>query len=74
MQDKLLGYLLGALEAEEIAVVEKTIASQRELHGQLDQLRLVLAPLEPLRQEVDAPSGLAVRTCQRIREIRLAGP
>jgi len=72
MQDKLVGYLLGALEIEEILFVEQALASDAEARHHLELLRLALAPLEPIRQEANVPEGLAQRTCLRIREVRAA--
>jgi hypothetical protein len=71
MKEQLLGYLLGALEVEETVFVEQSLVGDAEAQGHLELLRLALAPLEPLRQEVNAPEGLASRTCQRVREVRL---
>jgi hypothetical protein len=70
MQDKLLEYVIGLLDGEEAASVNEILAGDAGLQSELHLLRLGLAPLEPLRQDVDAPQGLAVRTCVRIREIR----
>jgi hypothetical protein len=71
MQDKLLGYLLGTLEIEETLLVEQSLVEDSEARSQLEVLRLALIPLESARCDVDAPVGLALRTCQRIREARL---
>ncbi|MBI1902500.1 MAG: hypothetical protein HYS13_15475 [Planctomycetia bacterium] len=70
MQDKLLGYLLGALEGEETAFVEQALTSDGETRRQLDVWRLALVPLQSLPRQVDAPAGLTRRTCQRIRDTR----
>ena len=69
MQYKLIEYLLGALEVEEIAYIEKMLQADAEARRQLEVLRIGLVPMEGDRQHVDAPAGLAVRTCQRIREL-----
>lgn len=70
MQDKLIGYLLGALEVEEASQVEQLLAADEELRRQLEVLRLGLAPLAGDREHVDAPAQLAMRTCQRVRDAR----
>jgi hypothetical protein len=71
MQDKLLGYLLGALEIDETLLVEQSLAQDAEARSQLEILRLALSPLETVRCDVEAPAGLAIRTCQCIREVHL---
>jgi hypothetical protein len=62
--------VIGVLDGGEATAINEALAADVELQGQLYLLRLALAPLEPLRHDVDAPQGLAVRTCVRIREIR----
>jgi anti-sigma-K factor RskA len=68
MHDKLIGYLLGALEAEETIDVEQVLRVDGEARRQLDVLRMSLAPLEADRKYVEAPRRLSIVTCQRIRE------
>ena len=68
MQEKLLEYLIGVLEIEETTALEQALTGDAELQTDLELLRLALAPLASLRRDVDAPEGLAVRTCLRIRE------
>lgn len=70
MHDKLIGYLLGALEAEETTYVEQILQVDTEACRQLKVWQISLAPLEPDRQHIEAPARLAVRTCQRIRQAR----
>jgi anti-sigma-K factor RskA len=70
MHDKLVGYLLGSLDSEEVSDVEKLLAENSEIRRDLETLRRALDPLEGDRQHVDAPEGLASRTCQQIRELR----
>jgi anti-sigma-K factor RskA len=70
MKEQLLGYLLGALEVEETLFVEQLLVSDAEAQSHLELLRLALAPLDPLRQEVNAPDG-PPWCCQRVREVRL---
>ena len=72
MQEKLVGYMLRALEAEEIAFVHELIQYDLEVRRQLEILRRGLDPLEGDNDHVDAPPGLAVRTCQRIHEARIS--
>ncbi|MBI3461514.1 MAG: hypothetical protein HY000_00415 [Planctomycetes bacterium] len=70
MRDKLVEYLLGSLEIEETVRVDQALRIDFEIKSQLELLRLALAPLEAFRKEVDAPDGLASRTCQRLRDVR----
>lgn len=69
MQDKLIGYLLGALEVDETTHIEHVLRAESEARRQLEVLRMGLAPLEGDCKHVAAPSGLAARTCQRIRDV-----
>jgi anti-sigma-K factor RskA len=70
MQDKIIGYLLGALEVEETTYVEEVLKTDTEARRQLEVLRIGLVPFEGDREHVEAPARLAIRTCQRIREVR----
>ena len=71
MVDQFVGYLLGALDPEETLRIEQTIAADGTARRHLDLLRLALLPLDGVCQHVDAPMGLAGRTCQKIRQLRL---
>lgn len=70
MQAYLLGYLLGALDVDETAIVEHLLAIDDELRRQLKVLRFAFTPLESGRQQIDVPENLAVRTCRLIRELQ----
>ena len=70
MHDKLIGYLVGALDLDEITYVEHLLAVDAEARRQLEVLRIALVPLEGDRQHVEAPAELAMRTCQRIHQVR----
>lgn len=74
MQDKLLDYLLGCLEAEDAALVEQARATDAEIARQLDVLRAALEPMNHLPDPPSPPSGLAVRTCQVVRASHLSPP
>lgn len=70
MVETLLGYLLGALDAEDVEQLSSLLETDPELQRQLDLLRLALEPLELCRREaIDAPTDLAVRTWVVIREV-----
>lgn len=70
MQDQLVGYLIGALQVEEMTLVEQTLSADAEVRQQLEILRLALAPLETAHDSGEPPQGLAQRTCLRLRELR----
>lgn len=66
MQDDLLGYLLGALEAEEQKRIEQYLESRPHARRHLEILRRGMEPLEGDDGHFDAPDGLAWRTCRFI--------
>ena len=66
MHEDLLGYLLGALSADEQRRIENALAVDPQLQRELEQLRLSLEPLDSLQDETDPPSGLANRTLRAI--------
>jgi len=68
MHMELVGYLLDALEEEEVRHVEQTLQTSMTIRQRLEVLRLALFPLEADREHVSPPAGLAARTCKRIRE------
>ena len=70
MHERLIGYLLGALDTDETNLVEEELRNSRLVRRQLDILRISLGPLEPDREHCEAPAGLAARTCQRIDDLR----
>ncbi len=63
MQEHLLGYLLGALDAEEQECVETALENNPELRRQLDVLDARLEALRLARDADDPPPDLAARTC-----------
>jgi hypothetical protein len=66
--DELLGYLLRAVDDDEHRRVAQRLDADREARRQLESLRLLLTPLEAFRVELEAPPGLAVRTCLLVLE------
>ena len=70
MQDQLIGYLIGALEVQEMTLVEQTLSADAEARRQLEILRVALSPLATADDGCQPPPGLALRTCQRLREVR----
>jgi hypothetical protein len=63
---QLLGYLLGALEDDERAVLEEQLHASVELRQQLATLRRQIGLLRQASCEFDPPPGLARRTCHFI--------
>ena len=63
----LLGYLMNALDDDEVGSVERELLRNPLLRGELDRLRAELLPLAVAsREEYLPPLGLAERTCARI--------
>lgn len=70
MQENLVGYLLGALEADEHESVKCQLEKNPELRQELSALEARLAPLESGRwQDYDPPAHLASATCAMVAEI-----
>jgi hypothetical protein len=66
MRNELLGYLLGALDKEEHAQIESTLASDRDLQGDVELLRKGLAPLEADQRQFEPPVDLWRRTVEYV--------
>lgn len=66
MRDQLVGYLCGALDDHEHADVERRIAADPQLRGELELLRAALDPLAVDAEHHAPPSGLAAKTCSAI--------
>jgi len=64
VEEQLLGYLLGALEAPERESVEEQLENDPELRCQLERIRQTLRLLRTTRRDFAAPAGLAERTCR----------
>lgn len=68
MIETLLGYLLGALETDDVEQISLALESDPDLRRQLELLRFALEPLELCGDAIDAPADLAVRTWVVIRQ------
>jgi hypothetical protein len=66
LRELLLGYLLGALDREEVDAVEELLHQHPELHGELDALREMIDPLEEIPSTEKPPERLAERTCNLV--------
>ena len=71
MHDLLVGYVLNALDGEERECIERILEGDANACRLLDALRHCLLPLQGDCENCEAPQGLAVRTCERIRVIRI---
>ena len=66
MREQLLGYLLGALEPDELSAIESRLEQDHELRAELEVLREKLLPLAEDDGEIEPPPGLASRTCRYV--------
>ena len=65
-KERLLGYLLNALDDGEAAQVEKELERSSSLRAELAALQREISPLDRLGDSVEPPPGLASRTCNKI--------
>lgn len=65
-QEQLLGYLLDALEDDERQQLQQELANDPQLRHQLESLRAAIQPMEPTRELIEPPPGLAQRTCRYV--------
>lgn len=65
-RENLVGYLLGALEADEQAQVELELERSPQLQRELETIRARVEPLSWLEDDVAPPPGLASQTCDQI--------
>ncbi|MFO0903381.1 MAG: hypothetical protein U0939_10295 [Pirellulales bacterium] len=63
VREHLVGYLLGALDAEEQQQVERALERDSGLRAELERLAQVLPDVELDREHHEPPAGLARRTC-----------
>ncbi len=73
MLEDLLGYLIGALEEEELERLSRALDGDAELQRQAALLRQALLPLELCQEVVETPADLAARTWIIVRETVLSG-
>jgi prepilin-type processing-associated H-X9-DG protein len=64
--EDLIGYLAGALDANERAAVEAHLRANPSIQSRLTRLRELLAPLESDRDQTPPPAGLTDRTLARL--------
>ena len=66
IQEDLLGYVLGALDADQHDAVEQRIAEDPQLDEQLLEIKAQLAPLELVSDSTGSRPGLARRTVEMV--------
>src|SRR5262249_34228821 len=65
-REHLIGYLLGAVEPEEAALVEQHVKSDEAVRRELELLRASLHPLQGDKVHHEPPAGLAERCCDHV--------
>lgn len=68
MREDLVGYLLGAVDANERQRIERALAASVELRQELERIRHALLPLEALEHTQTPPPRLVEHTLARIDE------
>jgi hypothetical protein len=69
VREQLLGYLLGALEEDEEALLDKQLEHDDTLRQQLTEAWHSLKPLRQSQRDFIPPFGLATRTCETVAEL-----
>ena len=64
MQEELLGYVLGALDAPEERNIRQKIESDPSLQEEVNKLQASILPLDHLDNPLGSRPGLARRTCE----------
>ncbi len=72
-QEDLLGYVLGALDAQQHREVQQQIDSNQELEDQLLQIKAALQPLDYIDRPSGPPPGLARRACEHVATFEKTG-
>ena len=68
MLEDLLGFLMGALDEEELERLSRALDEDAELRRQIAVLRQALLPLELCDERIETPAGLAARTWVVVRQ------
>ena len=67
-REKLLGYLLGALEPQESAKIDAKLRTNTVLRDDLATLYQEISPINEIVDDHEPPFGLATRTCENLWE------
>lgn len=73
MREDLLGFLLGALEPDEMERVERAVRNSPALRAEMDRLQAALRPLEEADEIFEPPADLLSRTWDAIDRGESAG-
>lgn len=73
MRRRLLGFLVGGLEDDDIERLKEEISKNRQFEEGLGNIRIAVDPLNEDRQTDPPPEGLAQQTCKHVAERREAG-
>jgi hypothetical protein len=68
LREQLLGYALGALDESEAREVERQLAADAELRGELERVQRSLEPLAESYEEYEPPAGLVAKTCSYVAD------
>jgi len=68
VQERLLGYVLGALDDAERQQVDEALQNDPQLRRELSRAKQSLKLLEGTRADYAPPPGLALRTCRLVAE------
>lgn len=70
MRQRLLCFLLGALEEDELERVKHEIRDNQQFEDSLTHMRKAVDPLDDDRQSHAPPEGLAQETCEHVADQR----
>jgi hypothetical protein len=73
-KEDLLGYVLGALDADQQQQVQRSIDQDSQIEDQLIEIKASLAPLELLDSGSGSQPGLARRTCEMLAVLQKREP
>jgi hypothetical protein len=73
MHEDLVGYHLGALDADAMDRIEKQLIEDPALRRELERIRIALRPLDA-EVDLDPPAGLASRAVRRVLQHRRPEP
>ena len=72
MRRRLLGFLVGGLEDDDIERLKQELSKNSQFEEGLGHIRVAVDPLDEDRQFDPPPEGLAQQTCKHVAERRKA--